>query len=109
MRFSKRRKERAAHELQDFVPCYPAVRLPRPLGEGWGEGGATSPSSEPSPQPSLKRRGSLGLGRLSPDGVNGMTDVPVVAIDGPAAAGKTVIGRALAMHFGWSFFDTGVL
>jgi len=38
-----------------------------------------------------------------------MTDVPVVAIDGPAAAGKTVIGRALAMHFGWSFFDTGVL
>ncbi len=38
-----------------------------------------------------------------------MTAVPVVAIDGPAAAGKTVVGRALAMHFGWSFFDTGVL
>jgi CMP/dCMP kinase len=38
-----------------------------------------------------------------------MTTVPVVAIDGPAAAGKTVIGRALATHFGWSFFDTGVL
>jgi CMP/dCMP kinase len=38
-----------------------------------------------------------------------MTSVPVVAIDGPAAAGKTVIGRALATHFGWSFFDTGVL
>jgi CMP/dCMP kinase len=35
--------------------------------------------------------------------------VPVIAIDGPAAAGKTVLGRALAAHFGWSFFDTGVL
>jgi cytidylate kinase len=35
--------------------------------------------------------------------------VPVVAIDGPAAAGKTVLGRALAAHFGWTFFDTGVL
>jgi cytidylate kinase len=35
--------------------------------------------------------------------------IPVVAIDGPAAAGKTVLGRALAAHFGWTFFDTGVL
>ena len=38
-----------------------------------------------------------------------MIPAPVVAIDGPAAAGKTVVGRALAAHFGWSFFDTGVL
>ena len=38
-----------------------------------------------------------------------MSAVPVVAIDGPAAAGKTVLGRALAAHFGWDFFDTGVL
>jgi cytidylate kinase len=35
--------------------------------------------------------------------------IPVVAIDGPAAAGKTVLGRALAAHFGWTFFDSGVL
>jgi cytidylate kinase len=38
-----------------------------------------------------------------------VTFIPVVAIDGPAAAGKTVLGRALAAHFGWTFFDTGVL
>ncbi|MFN0069871.1 MAG: (d)CMP kinase [Chloroflexota bacterium] len=38
-----------------------------------------------------------------------MIETTVVAIDGPAAAGKTVVGRALAAHFGWSFFDTGVL
>ena len=45
---------------------------------------------------------------MCPEG-NVVTDAPVVAIDGPAAAGKTVVGRALAAHFGWSFFDTGVL
>ncbi len=32
-----------------------------------------------------------------------------VAIDGPAAAGKGTIGRALAQHFGFAYLDTGLL
>lgn len=32
-----------------------------------------------------------------------------VAIDGPAAAGKGTIGRAVAAHFGFAHLDTGVL
>src|SRR4051812_10242012 len=34
---------------------------------------------------------------------------PVIAIDGPAAAGKTTVGRLLADRLGWMFLDTGVL
>lgn len=30
-----------------------------------------------------------------------------IAIDGPAAAGKTSVGRALARHFGYLFVETG--
>lgn len=33
----------------------------------------------------------------------------VVSIDGPAAAGKGTIGRSLAMHFNFSYLDTGLL
>ena len=32
-----------------------------------------------------------------------------VAIDGPAAAGKGTIGRAVAKHFGMAYLDTGLL
>ena len=32
-----------------------------------------------------------------------------VAIDGPAAAGKGTIGRAVAAHFGFVHLDTGLL
>ncbi|MDZ7710741.1 MAG: d(CMP) kinase [Roseovarius sp.] len=32
-----------------------------------------------------------------------------IAIDGPAAAGKGTIGRALAAHFGFAHLDTGLL
>ncbi len=32
-----------------------------------------------------------------------------IAIDGPAAAGKGTIGRALAAHFGFGHLDTGLL
>lgn len=32
-----------------------------------------------------------------------------VAIDGPAAAGKGTISRAVAAHFGFSYLDTGLL
>ena len=33
---------------------------------------------------------------------------PVIAIDGPAASGKTTVGRALAKRLGYLFVDTGV-
>lgn len=31
----------------------------------------------------------------------------VIAIDGPVASGKTVVGRALARHLGFNYLDTG--
>ncbi|HZS02623.1 MAG TPA: (d)CMP kinase [Chloroflexota bacterium] len=34
---------------------------------------------------------------------------PIIAIDGPAAVGKTTVGRRLAERLGWTFLDTGVL
>ena len=34
---------------------------------------------------------------------------PVIAIDGPAAVGKTTVGRLLAQHIGCLFVDTGVM
>jgi cytidylate kinase len=33
----------------------------------------------------------------------------IIAVDGPAAAGKGTIARALARHFGFHFLDTGAL
>ena len=33
---------------------------------------------------------------------------PVIAIDGPAASGKTTVGRELARRLGYAFVDTGV-
>ena len=33
----------------------------------------------------------------------------VIAIDGPAAAGKTVVGRELARRLGFKYLDTGVM
>jgi cytidylate kinase len=33
----------------------------------------------------------------------------VIAIDGPAAAGKTVVGRAVARRLGYTFLDTGIM
>jgi cytidylate kinase len=35
--------------------------------------------------------------------------VSVIAIDGPVASGKTVVGRALARCLGFKFLDTGVM
>jgi CMP/dCMP kinase len=37
-----------------------------------------------------------------------VTDVPVVAIDGPAASGKGTLARRLAKHFGLRHLDTGL-
>lgn len=33
----------------------------------------------------------------------------IVAIDGPAGAGKSTIARILADHYGWTYLDTGAL
>ena len=33
----------------------------------------------------------------------------IIAVDGPAAAGKGTIARALAQHFKFHFLDTGTL
>ena len=33
----------------------------------------------------------------------------IIAVDGPAAAGKGTIARALARHYGYHFLDTGAL
>ena len=33
----------------------------------------------------------------------------IIAVDGPAAAGKGTVARALASHFGYHFLDTGSL
>ena len=33
----------------------------------------------------------------------------IIAIDGPAAAGKGTLARRLAEHFGLAFLDTGLL
>ena len=32
-----------------------------------------------------------------------------IAIDGPAASGKSTVGRGVAAHLGWTFIDTGLL
>jgi cytidylate kinase len=34
---------------------------------------------------------------------------PVIAIDGPVASGKTVVGKAVAENLGYRFVDTGVM
>jgi cytidylate kinase len=38
-----------------------------------------------------------------------MTKSNVIAIDGPAASGKTTLGRLLADYLGYMFFDTGIM
>ena len=38
-----------------------------------------------------------------------MPKVSTIAIDGPAASGKTVVGRALAERLGFRFLDTGLM
>ena len=38
-----------------------------------------------------------------------MSDLPIIAVDGPAAAGKGTIARALAAEFGLAYLDTGSL
>lgn len=37
------------------------------------------------------------------------TNVKVIAIDGPVASGKTVVGRTLAQELGFKYLDTGMM
>ncbi|MEC9237266.1 MAG: (d)CMP kinase, partial [Chloroflexota bacterium] len=36
-------------------------------------------------------------------------EISVIAIDGPVAAGKTVVGRELARALGFGYLDTGIM
>jgi cytidylate kinase len=38
-----------------------------------------------------------------------MVSANIIAIDGPAASGKSTLGRKLAKYLGYLFFDTGVM
>lgn len=54
-----------------------------------------TPSAANNPQPEIQKL---------------MPDVPsIIAIDGPAASGKSTIGKRLADDIGYLFFDTGVM
>lgn len=54
-----------------------------------------TPSAANNPQPKIQKL---------------MPDVPsIIAIDGPAASGKSTIGKRLADDLGYLFFDTGVM
>jgi len=48
------------------------------------------------------------LGSMPPDSAPA-TRLRVVAIDGPVASGKTVIGRAVAERLDWPMLDTGIM
>ncbi|MBL8063863.1 MAG: (d)CMP kinase, partial [Anaerolineales bacterium] len=37
------------------------------------------------------------------------TPPSIIALDGPAASGKSTIGRKLADSLGYLFFDTGIM
>ncbi|MGQ9834169.1 MAG: (d)CMP kinase, partial [Candidatus Villigracilaceae bacterium] len=38
-----------------------------------------------------------------------MASISTIAIDGPAASGKSTLGLRLAQELGYLFFDTGVM
>ena len=38
-----------------------------------------------------------------------MSQVPVIAIDGPSGSGKGTIARQVARHLGWHLLDSGAL
>ena len=49
--------------------------------------------------------------RASPDSLSGPTEPagPVIAIDGPAASGKSSVARAVAAELGMDYLDTGAM
>ena len=36
-------------------------------------------------------------------------NISIIALDGPAASGKSTLGRTLADSLGYLFFDTGIM
>lgn len=54
------------------------------------------------PPPAIRRAAQVPLKRHS-------STSPVIAIDGPAAAGKGTLARRLAAHLGFAYLDTGLL
>lgn len=38
-----------------------------------------------------------------------MTEVPIIAVDGPAASGKGTLARRLAVHYDFAYLDSGAL
>src|SRR5919108_578706 len=65
----------------------------------------------------LARAGAVRLGRLKPGVWRQLTPREIagagarltIAIDGPAASGKSTLGAALAERLGYTYFDTGVM
>ena len=63
------------------------------------------------------RVGAVRLGRLKPGAWRQLTPREIagagarltIAIDGPAASGKSTLGAALAERLGYTYFDTGVM
>src|SRR3989304_2068630 len=54
--------------------------------------------------------GAAAAGRSKAEGSRRNLRVPrVIAIDGPAAAGKTTVGRQTGFHLGYPFLDTGAI
>jgi CMP/dCMP kinase len=51
----------------------------------------------------------LTSGSSSASNLHGQALVPVIAIDGPVASGKTAVGLSLAREFGYRVVDTGMM
>ena len=91
----------AEHQRLDHQVAIPAVAVKRETRAGRGRADRASRravTGQSMPASSEMRQGS----RVEDHS-------QVVAIDGPAAAGKTTVARALADHLGAMLFDTGTL
>ena len=88
-----------------------------------GTGRSTFGAPAPSSQAGVPRRwaASEGIGRLDPNDYGGLSSLPhrhsasepimslVIAIDGPAAAGKGTLARRLGQALHLAYLDTGAL
>ncbi len=69
---------------------------------------------DPRSESLIETQVKIQAGAIMPEGNPDVTQdstggVGVIAIDGPVAAGKTVVGRALALRLGFKYLDTGVM